>query len=363
MEKELVFIGENGEAVTDSNKVAEVFGKRNRDVLRDIRNLDCSQEFHERNFALCLETKKLQVGSTQTKHYTMTKDGFTFLVMGYTGAKAAKFKEAYIAEFNRMERALRERKVKHQFPDIDVSKYGRKELADMILESDAELGEALVKLEEKTGEIAVLRYRIEKKDEEIRRLHEERECRPVITKVNKTSTEENIPSDIEAMEAIVTERLEKKFSERMAEIERRIDCLSRINALEEWRMKKTRKQEYSEEFFKTHPNYILISYPIPTPGEVYQAMTLDDVRQRLWADLYIQISPKSLIDFLEKIGFIESSEKIKYCPTNAAVDRALLLPPLATKTDDNGIEICNPKFTERGFLRIVEIIREEGFDL
>lgn len=36
----------------------------------------------------------------------MTKDGFVFLVMGFTGKKAAAFKEAYIAEFNRMEAGL-----------------------------------------------------------------------------------------------------------------------------------------------------------------------------------------------------------------------------------------------------------------
>ncbi len=36
----------------------------------------------------------------------MTKDGFVFLVMGFTGKKAAAFKEAYIAEFNRMEAEL-----------------------------------------------------------------------------------------------------------------------------------------------------------------------------------------------------------------------------------------------------------------
>lgn len=36
----------------------------------------------------------------------MTKDGFVFLVMGFTGKKAAQFKEAYISEFNRIEAQL-----------------------------------------------------------------------------------------------------------------------------------------------------------------------------------------------------------------------------------------------------------------
>ena len=39
----------------------------------------------------------------------MSKDGFTFLAMGFTGTKAARFKEAYIAQFNAIEAELRER--------------------------------------------------------------------------------------------------------------------------------------------------------------------------------------------------------------------------------------------------------------
>lgn len=37
----------------------------------------------------------------------MTKDGFSFLVMGYTGAKAGQFKEMFIAEFNMREAMLK----------------------------------------------------------------------------------------------------------------------------------------------------------------------------------------------------------------------------------------------------------------
>ncbi|MDT2306841.1 Rha family transcriptional regulator, partial [Paenibacillus larvae] len=47
---QLVFI-ENGKTVTDSLTVAEVFGKRHADVLRSIHNLECSDDFNERNFA------------------------------------------------------------------------------------------------------------------------------------------------------------------------------------------------------------------------------------------------------------------------------------------------------------------------
>lgn len=86
---------------TNSLKVAELFGKQHKDVLRKIENLDCSSEFTERNFTLCFENNDLQNGKPQ-KFYQMTKDGFIFLVMSFTGATAAKIKEAYINTFNQM---------------------------------------------------------------------------------------------------------------------------------------------------------------------------------------------------------------------------------------------------------------------
>jgi Rha family phage regulatory protein len=94
--------------VTTSSLVAQKFGKRNSDVLRDIRDLNCSQQFYERNFAFVVEMKSLpQGGATKTEHCIMTKDGFTFLVMGYTGKQAGQFKEEYIYAFNEMEEGLR----------------------------------------------------------------------------------------------------------------------------------------------------------------------------------------------------------------------------------------------------------------
>lgn len=100
--KEIVFV-DNGETVTDSLTVAEVFGKRHADVIRSIETLECSQEFTQRNFAL--SDYKDSTGRTLRK-YIMTQDGFSFLVMGYTGKDAARFKEMYIGEFNRMRQQL-----------------------------------------------------------------------------------------------------------------------------------------------------------------------------------------------------------------------------------------------------------------
>jgi Rha family phage regulatory protein len=92
--------------ITTSYAVSEAFGKRHSDVLRDIRNLHLSEEFRKQHFALCLETKQLEVGSTRTQYYQMTKDGWAFLVLGYTGEKAGKIKEKYVTMFNNMANML-----------------------------------------------------------------------------------------------------------------------------------------------------------------------------------------------------------------------------------------------------------------
>ena len=95
----LVFI-ENNRPVTDSLTVAETFGKRHDDVLRAIRNLECSEDFRLRNFT---ETPYIHEQNKQTyTKFLITQDGFSFLVMGFTGAEAARFKEMYISEFNRL---------------------------------------------------------------------------------------------------------------------------------------------------------------------------------------------------------------------------------------------------------------------
>jgi anti-repressor protein len=93
-----VFIQHN-RPVTDSLLVAETFGKRHDNVIRDIKELECSSEFSLLNF----EESSYTAGNGQSyTKYLITQDGFAFLVMGYTGKEAARFKEMYITEFNRM---------------------------------------------------------------------------------------------------------------------------------------------------------------------------------------------------------------------------------------------------------------------
>ena len=98
---------ENEHAVTTSLRVAEVFGKQHKDVLRAVKSLDCSEEFRERNFALSKIDYQNGNIKKQLPMYYITRDGFMFLVMGFTGKTAAKWKEAYIKAFNEMEAKIR----------------------------------------------------------------------------------------------------------------------------------------------------------------------------------------------------------------------------------------------------------------
>ena len=95
---ELVSI-ENEVPKTTSLVVAKFFGKRHSDVLRAVSKLDCSEDFSQRNFALADYID--EQGKPRTM-LSMTKDGFIFLVMGFTGKQAAQFKESYINAFDEM---------------------------------------------------------------------------------------------------------------------------------------------------------------------------------------------------------------------------------------------------------------------
>jgi Rha family phage regulatory protein len=95
----------NGRPMAKSTDVAEYFGKQHKNVLRDISNLqEHLGEFGRLNFE---PTSYIDTFNREQPIVEMTKDGFTFLAMGFTGEKAYQFKIAYINEFNRMEAALR----------------------------------------------------------------------------------------------------------------------------------------------------------------------------------------------------------------------------------------------------------------
>jgi Rha family phage regulatory protein len=98
----------DGCVTTTSLAVAEMFGKEHKNVLRNIGALvspdsGLSQEFNELNFEL---VEYADAKNEKRPMYRLSKDGFVILAMGFTGATAMRFKEAYINAFNGMERAL-----------------------------------------------------------------------------------------------------------------------------------------------------------------------------------------------------------------------------------------------------------------
>lgn len=94
----------DGKPMTDSLKVAARFGKDHSKVLRSINAIKADQpDFYLANFGEVIDTFTNGKGGKQSRKIVrMTKDGFVFLSMGFTGKEAAAFKIAYINAFNRM---------------------------------------------------------------------------------------------------------------------------------------------------------------------------------------------------------------------------------------------------------------------
>lgn len=118
----------DGQITTTSNQIAEHFGKRHADVMRAIKRLECSAEFTERNFAL---SEFLDATGRKLPCYRITRDGFVFLAMGFTGKEAAQWKEAYITAFNKMEAELRAKEKPAADPAIDYTRISPAQAQDL----------------------------------------------------------------------------------------------------------------------------------------------------------------------------------------------------------------------------------------
>lgn len=128
---ELVFL-KHKQALTTSLKVAEVFEKRHDTVLRAIENAQSSL----RNFA---DAKKAIIPTTYTDAqgknrpmYLLNRDGFTFVVMGFTGEKANQFKWNYIQAFNAMEQILLNQRNAEWQAVREAGKRGNRSMCDAI---------------------------------------------------------------------------------------------------------------------------------------------------------------------------------------------------------------------------------------
>lgn len=128
---ELVYL-KNEQALTDSLTVAEMFEKEHAKVMRSIdRLLETLAKNGEPSKLFYLTKRKADDGQFH-RIYLMNRDGFSLLVMGFTGKKALEWKLKYIDAFNKMESVIMERKTAVWLETRQQGKLIRKEETDVI---------------------------------------------------------------------------------------------------------------------------------------------------------------------------------------------------------------------------------------
>ena len=105
MTTELVFMGESGQAITNSLLVAKKFGKDHKHVLESIRKLMTAE--NSAVLQMFEESTYINEQNKTQPMFLMNRDGFTLLAMGFTGVKAMEFKIDYINAFNKMESKIK----------------------------------------------------------------------------------------------------------------------------------------------------------------------------------------------------------------------------------------------------------------
>ena len=98
----------NGQVVVSSRQVAEHFEKEHRNVLQGIHEILTAENSALRNLFF-EHTYKAEGNNKIYPEYLMTRDGFSLLVMGFTGKRALEWKIKYIQAFNAMEAKLKEK--------------------------------------------------------------------------------------------------------------------------------------------------------------------------------------------------------------------------------------------------------------
>lgn len=127
---DLVYL-KNEEAMTDSLSVAEHFRKRHSHVIAKIEEI-IENEPAENSARCFVKSKYKDAKGEWRKKYLMNRDGFVFLVMGFTGKKANEWKWSYIHAFNSMEEIIRERNTDSWIETREYGKLTRKAETDMI---------------------------------------------------------------------------------------------------------------------------------------------------------------------------------------------------------------------------------------
>lgn len=102
--KDVVIKKIDGELVVTSRQVADDFDKEPKHVNEVIRKL-IAENSTVKN--MIIESTYISSRGREEKEYLLTRDGFSLLVMGFTGSKALQWKLKYIEAFNKMEQAIK----------------------------------------------------------------------------------------------------------------------------------------------------------------------------------------------------------------------------------------------------------------
>ena len=130
----------NNQVVVSSRQVADNFGKQHKDVLESIRGILAAENsatkfFHESTF---------ENRGKQYPEYLMNRDGFSLLVMGFTGEKALEWKVKYINAFNAMEQELRNK-------ELEKPKQANERDKAMLLNAQSRQAMLFMKLSERSS--------------------------------------------------------------------------------------------------------------------------------------------------------------------------------------------------------------------
>lgn len=101
---DITLFNQDGKVLASSREIAEKFGKRNPDINRAIENLTVQNCTVKNMF---IKTPYTSSRGRNENEYLMDRDGFSLLVMGFTGKKALEWKLKYIDAFNQMEEKLK----------------------------------------------------------------------------------------------------------------------------------------------------------------------------------------------------------------------------------------------------------------
>ena len=100
-------LNKDGQLVVTSRQVARDFEKRHGDVLEKIDSLVDEMNSAENSVQYFIKDGYRDRSGKSNREYLLTRDGFSLLAMGFTGAKALQWKLEYIEAFNKMEQTIK----------------------------------------------------------------------------------------------------------------------------------------------------------------------------------------------------------------------------------------------------------------